>query len=442
MLLGIRRWLNVPQDPAGLAAFRVLFGALMCAATVRFWAKGWIYAIYLKPTFHFTYLGFEWVRPWGNVAMYAHFLAMALSAACIALGIKTRLFACGFFLLFTWAELIEKAVYLNHYYLVTLLSLLLIVVPTDHVWAVWPHRASKAEIWPGRWTYGLMRAQIAIVYIFAGFAKLNSDWLFHAQPLRIWLQNYESWPLIGPWVASVPVAYAMSWAGAAFDFSIWLWLSIRRTRRVAYGIAVIFHILIWSMFQVGMFSWIMLAAATLFLDPRWPRTMLAKWAGQQSAKSVGLPAPGSPLGAQFTLCMGFWLFIQCVIPLRFVLYPGHVNWTEQGFRFAWRVMLVEKTGHVEYRVQPRNALRAFRVYPREELEYFQYRMLSTQPDMIHEYALHLAHDYRRKGYGDVSVFADAFVAWNARRSRRIVDPRVDLARQPRSLRPATWIVPL
>ena len=97
----------MPRDPAGLAAFRMLFGTLMCMATVRFWAKGWIEAIYLKPTFHFTYVGFEWVRPWGHFWMYVHFAVMAVSAACIALGIKPRWFAAVFCLLFTWTELIE-----------------------------------------------------------------------------------------------------------------------------------------------------------------------------------------------------------------------------------------------------------------------------------------------------------------------------------------------
>ena len=36
-----------------------------------------------------------------------------------------------------------------------------------------------------------------------------------------------------------------------------------------------------------------------------------------------------------------FLGIQFLLPLRHLLYPGNVNWTEEGFRFAWRVMLVE-----------------------------------------------------------------------------------------------------
>ena len=33
----------------------------------------------------------------------------------------------------------------------------------------------------------LVRAQVGIVYVFVGLAKLNADWLLHGDPLRMWL---------------------------------------------------------------------------------------------------------------------------------------------------------------------------------------------------------------------------------------------------------------
>jgi vitamin K-dependent gamma-carboxylase len=137
-----------------------------------------------------------------------------------------------------------------------------------------------------------------------------------------------------------------------------------------------------------------------------------------------------------------YLGLQVLVPLRFVLYPGNVNWTEEGFRFAWRVMLIEKSGQVEFEVVNHNPPRRWVVYPRSELTPLQYKMMSTQPDMIHEYALHLAERYRRQGYPDVEVRAQAWAALNGRPSQRLIDPAVDLAREPRSLLPKSWIVPL
>ena len=40
----------------------------------------------------------------------------------------TRFFAAGFFALFSYVELIEKSCYLNHYYFVSIVSFLLILL--------------------------------------------------------------------------------------------------------------------------------------------------------------------------------------------------------------------------------------------------------------------------------------------------------------------------
>ena len=60
-----------------------------------------------------------------------------------------------------------------------------------------------------------------------------------------------------------------------------------------------------------------------------------------------------------------------------------MNWTEEAFRFAWRVMLIEKSGSVEYRVRTERG--ESRLLPRTELTPLQYKMMSTDPDMISTY---------------------------------------------------------
>src|SRR5882724_7420421 len=114
-----------PVDIASLAAFRILFGLLMAGAMVRFMAKGWVRQFYLEPAFHFTYPGFEWVRPWPDALMYAHFILLALLALGVALGVFYRVCITLFFLGFTYIELIDQTAYLNHYYLISLISGLL-----------------------------------------------------------------------------------------------------------------------------------------------------------------------------------------------------------------------------------------------------------------------------------------------------------------------------
>ena len=46
------------------------------------------------------------------------------------------------------------------------------------------------------WTLWLLRAQIGIVYFYAGLAKLNADWL-QGEPMRGWLASRTHFPIIG-----------------------------------------------------------------------------------------------------------------------------------------------------------------------------------------------------------------------------------------------------
>src|SRR5688500_18895254 len=136
MATELRARLNRPVPALGLAAFRALFGALMFVSVVRFAAKGWIDELLVAPAFHFTYLGFDWLQPLPAPFMHAVFALMGVSALAVCVGAFTRLSALVFFLTFTYAELIDKATYLNHYYFVSLLAFLLIFLPSNTVASV------------------------------------------------------------------------------------------------------------------------------------------------------------------------------------------------------------------------------------------------------------------------------------------------------------------
>lgn len=433
---------NAPRDGAGLGAFRALLGALLCLSVARFWAYGWIDEIYLRPKFHFTYFGFGWVRPLPPLAMYAHFGVMALAALCLCVGLASRLSAFVFFLTFTYAELIEKASYLNHYYFVSLVTLLLATMPCGAALSLdaWRRRRRGAAPRVARaWCYGLLRAQLALLYLFAGYAKLNRDWLLAAEPLGTWLALHADVPWIGPVLGSRAAAYFASYAGAAFDLSIPFWLSWRRSRPWAYAVGLVFHVSVWLLFPIGVFSWVMIVSTTIFFDPGWPRRWLRLPPQGPAAAASG--AQGRLRRGSFGVA-GAYLLLQILIPLRFVLYPGDVNWHEQGFRFAWRVMLVEKAGQVEFTVLSGADDRRYVVYPRELLTPLQYKMMSTQPDMIQQFARHVRQTFEAQDHERVRVYADAWASLNGRPRQRLIDPTVDLASEPWSLWPKRWIVPL
>jgi hypothetical protein len=446
MLQRIRHALFRPIDIASLVAFRILFGALMLAGTVRFVAKGWVHDLYIQPDFFFSYYGFSWVEPWPAWGMYLHVAVMGLLALCIALGLFYRVSIALFFAAFTYVELIDQTNYLNHYYFISLVSLLMIFLPLHRAWSIdsWRRPGLRRDTVPA-WVRYVLLGQIAVVYVFAGVAKLNPDWLFAAEPLRTWLQARSGMSLMGLLFDQAWVAYAMSWAGAAFDLTIVGWLLWHRTRPVAYVAVVGFHGMTGWLFNIGMFPWIMITATLLFFPPDWPRRWIRAFSG---GKTVASPAPrnrpGSPrwmrrLGV--ALVAGYFA-IQLLVPLRQHLYPGRAAWTGEGFNFAWNVMLVEKTGRVEFVVASRASDRVWTVEPADYLTPLQVKMMSTQPHLIQRFAHYLGRRFRARENEDVAVHARAYASLNGRRSRLLIDPSVDLIKQPISLRPKPWIRPL
>ena len=420
--------LNSPTDSAGLGVFRVLFGALGVYSSVRFIASGWVEAFFVKPDFHFKFLGAHWATVPSHTTLYVIFAVMAVSAFLVMLGILFRASLLVYILCFTYIELLDVTNYLNHYYLVSLLGLVLIFTPADAAYAV---KGRPGCI--GRWSYWLLRVQVAIVYFYAAAAKINTDWLQHGQPLGIWLNARMDIPLIGQYLQHPEVALAMSWSGFLYDATIVLWLIYARTRPVAYVAVVVFHAFTGLLFNIGMFPWIMIAATTIFFEPAWPRRWTPPISHKQGIQG-GLTPRMLPL-------LVLWLSFQLAWPARGYLYEGPVNWHEQGMRFAWRVMVREKSGDTTFRVKHRDRSREELVPPARYLTSAQEREMSGQPDLILQLAHHIAADYRDRGHQDVQVRVDAWVSWNGRPPALLIEPSVNLATVQDSLAPAAWILP-
>ena len=434
-----------PVSAASAAAFRVMFGLLGLAAVIRFASKGWIDDLYVEPAHHFTYSGFWWVQPWPGWGMYAHFALLGLASVGVALGYRYRLSIVAFFLLFTYVELIDKTTYLNHYYWVSLTSLLMVFLPLHRTASLdaWRNPALRSETVPG-WVVWVLRAQVGVVYMFGGIAKLNPDWLLHAQPMRIWLYNNGDLFLVGPLLREAWVAYAMNWAGAAFDLTIVGWLLWRRSRPVAYVVLVVFHVMTWLLFPIGMFPWLMIFGAIVFFPYDWPRRVLSRLRGRPAPVTPEAPSHTfNPSWASRAWLAGLLLFalVQVAMPLRHWAYPGNVQWNEDGYRFSWRIMLTEKTGHVRFRVTDTRTGEQWLEYPETYLTPLQQERMAYQPDMILATAHIIARDATSRGLS-VEVRADAFVTFNGRRAARFIDPDVDLASVEPGLSPKSWVLPV
>jgi vitamin K-dependent gamma-carboxylase len=426
-----------PVDAAGLAAFRVAFGLLALISILRFFWNGWIDAFFVAPAFHFKYWGFGWVKAWPAWGLYLHFGALAVLSLLIALGLFYRAAIVLFFVLFTYLQLIDVTLYLNHYYLVGLLALLLVFLPAQAAFSLDARRrpALAGATVPALAVHAL-RFQVALVYTCAGLAKLQRDWLLEAQPLALWLASLTDLPLIGPLLAHPRAPQIASWGGFLFDSTIAIFLAWRRSRPFAFAAVVVFHVLTALFFPIGMFPAIMIVAATVFFSPDWPRRLLRARAASGEAAPAGLfPTPKLAVVALASLAV-----VQVALPFRHLLYGGNVLWHEQGMRFSWRVMVREKNGSLTYHVRAPATGRIWEVNPGAYLLDYQERDMSTQPDLIWQLAQRIGEDFDRRGQGRVEVRAEAHVALNGRRSALLVDPGVDLRRVKDGLAPKPWIL--
>jgi hypothetical protein len=418
-----------------LAVLRIVFGMVLLVSTIRFMVKGWIYAFYIAPTSHFPFQGFEWVRPLPATGMYLVFGAMLLTSLLITAGLFYRWAVAIFLLCFVYVELIDKTFYLNHYYFVSLFVFLLLLVPANRYFSLDVLRkpSLRTDRAPA-WTIRIFQAQLLLVYLFAGLSKLNPDWLLRAMPLRIWLPANTGLPVIGPLLGQTWVAFAFSWFGAVFDLSIGFLLLYRPTRKFAYFFVLLFHLLTACLFKIGMFPWIMIAATMIFFSDDRPlpsRTLI-----QRTIKKT------FPTTFPFRrTLLGIYFGLQVIVPLRFLLYPGHLFWTEEGYRFSWRVMLMEKSGTDFFFVKDPLTGRKGEVDNAKFLTPLQERMMATQPDMILQYAHHLKEVYQEKGVKDPVVTVESYVTLNGSGSRLFIDSTVDLAKQPENLYHKTWILP-
>lgn len=443
------RWLLRPVDVAGLAAFRVAFGVLLLASVIRTVASGWVELFFSNRTFFFKYWGFEWVVPWPEPGMYVHFGVLGVLALMITLGLFYRASITLFFLGFTWVELIDVTNYLNHYYLVSLLCFLGIFLPLHRAWSLdaWRDPSLRTATVPA-WTVNLLRFQVGLVYFYAGLAKLGSDWLIYAQPLGTWLAARTDLPVLGPLFHDPIWAHVFSWSGFLFDTTIVGWLLWSRTRPFAYAMAVAFHFVTGSLFEIGMFPFIMVTAALIFFSPSWPRRWLpASWARVLS-KAEGASSTGAPVGREWTGPLRAWALLgalfaalQLLVPLRHYAYDGNVLWNEQGMRWSWKVKVRAKRGSVTYRVTLPDAARSVLVNPRRYLTPYQAQEMASQPDLILQLAHHIARDFERRGHSRVEVRVDAIASLNGRAAAPLVDPEVNLVSVRDGLGQADWILP-
>ncbi|MFT2008128.1 HTTM domain-containing protein [Pontibacter sp. 13R65] len=424
-----------------LVYFRILFGLLMFCEGVGAVLIGWVQEHYVEPHYHFGYIGLEWIRPLPGNGMVFVYLLMALLGLLIMVGWRYKLSSFLFFLLFGYSFFCEKTHYLNHHYLIFLISGLMVLLPAHRKLSMDVRRQPEleSEVAP-QWTLWLFRLQLFLVYFYAGVAKLQPDWLL-AKPVSIWMSYKTHFYVIGPYLNTPAMIWLIACGGILFDFTIGFALLWSRTRMLAFWVAFVFHIFNSAVFHVGVFPYFMIAANVLFFRPdQIARWFFRKKVSQETLQQVPLRQPGwqRQWGIAFFVLYLSW---QAVFPLRHFFIPGDVNWTEEGHRFSWRMMLRTKSGSIYYKVRDKATQQEELVYTGTYLTNDQIRELVKHPDMIWQFAQFLQQEYQKKGMQSPEVYAYSSLSLNGYPSHPLVDGSVDLAAVPYTWGAKNWVKP-
>ena len=457
-----------PIDGLWLALFRIGFGACMVWQAWYYFSTDLIYNYYIEPTHHFTYPGFDWVQPLPGNGTYAQFFVLGVAAMCIMLGFYYRTACFVFFLGFTHHFLTDKSWYLNHYYLICLLNFLAIFLPANRQLSLdaWRYPELRERTVP-RWTLWLLRFQLGVPYFYGGIAKINSDWL-HGEPMRPWLLEQKDSHVLGQFFEKAWCVNGFVWGGMLLDLLIIPCLLWRRTRIAAMIAMTAFHLLNTSLFDIGIFPWLMLIATLVVFTPvetiarlrrQWedslpvgsavpsperssdpPPTGRVSSSSCVSGKSAELPTQAGALtGRQKTAASLLTIYVcwQLLMPLRHWFYPGDTAFTREGHHFAWRMKLNRRDLKLRFE--------AFDPTTRMSRPLRFNRVLQTFQDVKvrdADQVLLLAQWLRDELPDDnpnIEIRCDARVGLNGRPLVPFFDPELDLLSKRRSLTPPDWI---
>ena len=409
--------LLAPANNNRLVVFRVLFGLVMAAECFGSVFTGRVNELFVDTPFNFSFIGFEWLAFLHGSWMNYYYCLMGMLGMMIAVGLYYRIASIGLAVLWTLTYLAEKTHYNNHYYLMVLLCWLMCVLPAHKRLSIdlKQRRTSPASTYYW-WQHALIICQIWIVYTYAGIAKINPDWL-QAMPLKLWMPGHAQTPLIGPLFTSAFAPWFMAYAGLLFDLLIVPALLWKRTRLFAFWVGVVFHLSNSVLFGIGTFPYLAIAMCVFFASSLWLDRKLP---------AVSFDTKPKKTRPWVIALAAVYLFVQMVLPIRHWFIPGNVNWTEEGHRMSWRMMLRTKNGGISFRVIDKQTGGETLDYPQQVLAREQFNDLCTHPDIIWQYAQYLKQKYRKAGVV-VAVYADGCAMLNGKNCLPLVDPNVDLA---------------
>ena len=420
----MQKFLFSKIDNSPLIIFRILFGLLITLESWGAIATGWVLRVLIEPQFTFNFIGFEFLQPLPGNGMYYYFFLMGLCGIAVMLGFRYRIAIVSFTILWAGAYLMQKSSYNNHYYLLFLLNIIMCFLPAHKNLSFdVKHNYTQKTDWMPSWVKWLIVTQLFIVYTYASVAKFYPDWLDTTVAANL-MRSKKDFFLIGSIVQQKWAHYVIAYFGIIFDGLIIPALLYKRTRKIAFLLAIFFHLYNSFVLHIGIFPYLALAFCVFFFEPK----VIRKLFYSKTKKEITDTNESFQPKSWIIISIGIWLLIQTLLPLRHWFIPGDVLRTEEGHRLSWRMMLRSKGGSNTFFVKEKKDENSplKRIDLRAYLTKKQIRSMGGKPDLIWQFAQHLKKTYKSQGK-DIEVYVKNRLRVNGKKQQPLIDFSTDLA---------------
>lgn len=261
-----------PIDNSPLIIFRIFFGLLLALESFGALLTGWVTRVFVEPEYAFTHIGFEWLEPLPGNGMYYYYILMGFLGVSIMLGYKYRLTLAAFTILWTGVYLMQKTSYNNHYYLLILICIIMLVLPADRYASLDAKNNPEIKrLSMPQWCSWVLIIQVAIMYFFAAIAKFYPGWLDGTFTSQLFSKN--PFPSLNPVLKHHSFHLFIAYSGIIFDLFIIPLFLYKKTRSAAFFAAVFFHIFNAIFLQIGIFPFFALSFIVFCYPPEFIRTI-------------------------------------------------------------------------------------------------------------------------------------------------------------------------
>ena len=409
-------------DNSPLIVFRIFFGFLVACESFGAILTGWVKRVLIDPQVTFSFIGFEWLKPLPGFGMYFYFIAMGVFGLAIMLGYRYRIAIISYTILWAGAYFMQKTAYNNHYYLLLLISFLMIFLPSNSYASldVRQNRIKEENTMP-YWISLLFIIQVAIVYVFASIAKFYPDWLDGTFTRNLLADSTN--------VIALKKLFLQKWfylfiayMGIIFDLLIVPLLLFKKTRMLALLASLTFHLFNAIFLEIGIFPFFALTFVLFFYEPETIRSVFLRKKTSIETENGHSNYYGKKI-VYFLIIP--YLIIQLLLPLRHHFIEGDVLWTEEGHRLSWRMMLRERNGFIHIRIKDLKTGEESLYDYRKNLTDKQIQNLATKPDFIWQYCQYIKKEFKGK---EIAIFIDCKNSINRKEYKTLIDPKFDMAK--------------